>query len=529
MTSRLQRVASSRAARTAFGYAAGAWVLIQVIATVSEPLGWPAYGLRLVIIGVTAGFVVAVPVAAWYDRRERVAAALVAAPDEAPGSASEPILTATPPMPDGPSVAVLAFADMSAARDQDYFCEGTAEEIINALNRVQGLRVAARAGSFQFKHRVVDTRDIGRLLNVRAVLDGSVRKSGDRVRIAAQLIDAQDGAHLWSETFDRQIEDIFAIQDEIARRTVQALRVTLLTADKSRLRVGDAPGNVAAYDHYLRARQLSRKEKDTEQSSAADQYRQALQLDPDFAAAHAALASLIAHMVQRREELRQALAPEAQRAIDRASTLAPDSADTQVAVGQVHAMCKRYDEAATAFRRAIELDPRFFDAHYYYARFCVLRGDHAQAAAHYEQAFALQPDDFLPVTLAIQEYQALHDRAGEQSAVQRAWTAIERRLAIDPGDAAAHDHGIGVLALLGRREESLEFAQRAIALRPHDASTYYNAACGAVHSHDYEQALDWLERAVELGYRNADWIANDPDMNPLRSNPRYHQLLKRLT
>ena len=266
MTSRLQRVASSRAARTAFGYAAGAWVLIQVIATVSEPLGWPAYGLRLVIIGVTAGFVVAVPVAAWYDRRERVAAALVAAPDEAPGSASEPILTATPPMPDGPSVAVLAFADMSAARDQDYFCEGTAEEIINALNRVQGLRVAARAGSFQFKHRVVDTRDIGRLLNVRAVLDGSVRKSGDRVRIAAQLIDAQDGAHLWSETFDRQLEDIFAIQDEIARRTVQALRVTLLTADKSRLRVGDAPGNVAAYDHYLRARQLSRKEKDTEQS-----------------------------------------------------------------------------------------------------------------------------------------------------------------------------------------------------------------------------------------------------------------------
>ena len=131
-------------------------------------------------------------------------------------------------MPDGPSVAVLAFADMSAARDQDYFCEGTAEEIINALNRVQGLRVAARAGSFQFKHRVVDTRDIGRLLNVRAVLDGSVRKSGDRVRIAAQLIDAQDGAHLWSETFDRQLEDIFAIQEEIARRTVQALRVTLL-------------------------------------------------------------------------------------------------------------------------------------------------------------------------------------------------------------------------------------------------------------------------------------------------------------
>ena len=309
---------------------------------------------------------------------------------------------------------------------------------------------------------------------------------------------------------------------------MQALRVTLLAADGSRLHDVHATANVAAYEQYLRARQLARKETNADQLAAAERYRQALRLDPEFALAHAALAALIAHLVFRNEDLRPSLAPEAQRAIDRAVDLAPDSAATHVARGQVHSMLKRYDDAERAFLRAIELDPCLFDAHYYFARFCASQGKHAQAAAHYAKASALQPDEFLPIVLSIQEYVGANDRAGEQRAIELSSVAIERRLAIDPDDTAALGHGIGVMALLGRNDESKEYAERAIALRPHDGSVYYTAACGAALGHDYDQALEWLEKAVDYGFRNADWIANDPDMNPLRRHPRYQRLLERL-
>jgi TolB-like protein/Tfp pilus assembly protein PilF len=517
---RWRAVIDSRTARTAVTYVAVGWALIEVAATVFGPMGWPAPLLRLLIVSVFLGFFIAVPVAWGFDARARKANP--SSPDHE--AVTGPVPNTTPVAATDPSVAVLAFADMSPARDQDYFCEGTAEEIINALNSVRGLRVASRSGSFQFKNRVVDGREIGRLLNVSAVLDGSVRKAGDRVRIAAQLVSAADGTNLWSETFDRKLEDIFAIQEEIARRTVQALRITLLGADDQRLQ-WRGTANLAAYDFYLRGRQLARKEKDAEQRSAAEMFRQAIRLDPEFAAAHAGLASVIAHLAFRHQDLIRTLGDEAQRAIDRALALAPDSAQTHVAVGQVHEMCKRPQEALRAFERAIELDARLFDAHYYFARFCAGRGDHSRAVEHYEKAFALQPDDFLAIVLALQEYQALNDREGEQSTLRRAWAAIERSLAIDPDNSVAYDHGAGVLLLLGRKDESRQFSERAIALRPDDPTTYYTAACCASYGQDYERALDLLARAVELGFRNAQWIMNDYDLAPLHDHPRFKEIM----
>jgi adenylate cyclase len=265
-----------------------------------------------------------------------------------------------------------------------------------------------------------------------------------------------------------------------------------------------------------------------EQLAAAERYRHALRLDPDFASAHAGLATVLAHLVFRAADLRASLAPEAQRAIDRALVLAPDSAATHVALGQVHSMFKRYTEAEHAFLRAIELDPRLFDAHYYYARFCASLGKHALAASHYEHASSLQPDEYLPIVLSIQEYHGADDYEGERRAIARSSVAIEQRLAIDPDDSAALGHGIGVMALLGRHQEWRQYAERAIGLNPHDGSAYYTAACGAALAQEFDLALDWLEKAVDLGFRDANWIAHDPDMDPLREDPRYQRLLERL-
>ena len=524
---RWRTLRSGRIARVALAYAAVGWLLVQVASTMLVPLGLPDWALRFVIVLVIAGFFIAIALAWGFGSREH-------AVDSAPGtrdadtsrrsgSDGTGAASALAPAATDPSVAVLAFADMSPARDQGYFCEGTAEEIIIALARVRGLRVASRSGSFQFKERAVDNREVARLLSVRAVLDGSVRKAGDRVRVAAQLVGA-DGALLWSETFDRRLEDIFAIQEEIARATARALRVTLLADDAARLERRGTE-NLEAYEFLLRGRQLMRREKAAEQRSAAQFFREAVRLDPQFAEAHASLASVLAHLSLLHDE--HADFAEARNSSLRALELEPALPTAYAARAQVLQLDGAAEEAAASFERAIALDPRNFDAHYYYARFLVTQADHAGAARHYEAAFALRPDDYLPVTLAIQEYQALGDRAGEQSAVERAWAAIEKRLAIDPDDSAAYDHGAGVLALLGRLDEARRFRERALVLRPDDAMTHYNAACAAALAGDYEAALDYLQRSIDLGF-NTRWIMNDNDLVPLHDHPRFKQIVATL-
>jgi adenylate cyclase len=446
-----------------------------------------------------------------------------------PGASSpEPAHPATPsPTAAEPRVAILPFADMSAAKDQDYFCEGISEEIINALCGVSGLRVASRSASFQLKNRTMDSREIGRLLNVQSFLEGSVRKSGERLRITAQLINAGDGFHFWSQTFDRLIEDIFAVQEEIARHIVEALRVRLLDSDASRIKRRGTQ-NAAAYDFYLRGRQLLNKEKEAEQRAAIELFRRAITLDPTFAEAHAGLADVLSRLLRQRIVVTGATAADAVAAATRAIELAPDLPDSYVARGNALQLVQDYDSAKAAFERAIALDPRHFHAHYWFAKYYAGRGQHAEAARHYEAAAQIQPDDYRPSVLAIQEYQALQDSDNEKRALQRSWQALQRHMQLDPHDSYASDHAAGVLMLLGRRDEANALLDRAIALRPDDYGTLYTAACTASLGGEYERALEFLDRAVATGRGHREWILNDNDLAPLRAYPRFKSIVARL-
>ena len=425
-------------------------------------------------------------------------------------------------------VAILPFADMSAEKDQDYFCEGTAEEIINALCRVNGLKVASRSASFQMKNRDIDSREIGRLLNVDSYLEGSVRKSGDRLRITAQLINAMDGFHLWSQTFDRKVEDIFAIQEEIARHIVSALRIKLLDSDESRLKRRGTP-NASAYDLYLRGRQLLNKEKEVEQRAAVELFKRAIALDPTFAHAHAGLADVLARLLRQRATVVGVTPQDVIAASNRAVELAPDLPDAYVARGNALQLGGDYDDAERAFKHALALDPQHFHAHYWLAKCYATRGHHEEAAQHYEAAFEIQPDDYRPITLALQEYQALKNSDKEQSALKRSWRALERHMELDPDDSYAADHAAGVLMLLGRRDEANRLLDRAIALRPDDYSTLYTAACTASLGGEYERALEFLERAVGTGRGNREWILHDNDLSPLHTYPKFKEIVARLT
>ena len=425
------------------------------------------------------------------------------------------------------SICVLPFANMSGDPEQEYFSDGVSEDVITDLSKVSALFVVARNTSFMFKGRHVDVLDLAHRLDVSHVLEGSVRKSGHRVRITAQLIDGRTGGHIWAERYDRDLQDVFALQDEISQSIVTALKLRLLPAERQAIE-NRGTTDLAAYDLYLRGRQLMRHEKEAESRAAAELFRQAAELDPAFARAFASRGQALALMIFRRQQLAREFLEPAHQACDRALELDPSLADAWVACGILHMTAREREPGIRAFERAIALDPRSFEAHYFYGRFHVTLGDHAGAIRYYEQAFAIDPTNYLPVALAIQEYQAMHDDAGARHATERAWTAIEQRLAVAPGDTAAYDHGANVLHLLGRADESRRFSERALALRPDDGATHYNAGCRAVLQGEPDRAIALLTRAVDLGYGHIDWLLNDNDLVPLHGDPRFEALVERL-
>jgi adenylate cyclase len=263
------------------------------------------------------------------------------------------------------SIAVLPFADLSAERDQEHFSDGVAEEILNALSKVGGLHVPARTSCFAFREATLDAREIGKRLGVETLLDGSIRKAGKRVRINVQLIDASNGYQLWSERFDREIEDIFAIQDEIARSVLESLGLALTEREEFRF-LKPTTTNIEAYEAYLRGRKLYHKWTRQSVEFARQMFERAVKIDPDFTAAWAGLANCHVDLFRWGRNPREL--EEAQRASLHALKLDPNSAEAHVSVGQALAIKRRYAEAAIAFERAIEEDPTLFEAYYLYGR-----------------------------------------------------------------------------------------------------------------------------------------------------------------
>ena len=423
------------------------------------------------------------------------------------------------------SLGVLPFADLSAERDQEYFGDGIAEEILNALAKVGALRVAARTSCFAFRGTSIDAREIGRRLHVDALLEGSIRKADNRVRITVQLIDARNGYQLWSERFDREIEDIFAIQDEIARSVIDALGLSLTQREERRF-LKASTKNVGAYEFYLRARKLFQQWTRQSIEFARQMFERAIQLDPHFAAAWAGLATANVYLFSwggRDPDLQKA-----QDASTRALELDPELADAHVAAGQSFSMQQQYGEAAAEFERAIELDPTLFDAYYYYARSCFKAGDLRRALQLFEKAQAIRPEDYQSAALIGQVLRRLHRTDEAQRADQLAIESINKHLELNTDEARAFNLGAIVLARLGEVERAREWNNRAISLAPDDDAILYNASCVFAVLGEEDQALAGLQRAIEAGLAGGDWVLHDPDWERLRDHPRFQALVQRL-
>ena len=424
------------------------------------------------------------------------------------------------------SIAVLPFADLSAQHDQEYFSDGVAEEILNALTKVAGLRVPARTSCFAFRGKSVDAREIGKRLGVDTLLDGSIRKAGNRVRISVQLIDARNGYQLWSERFDREIEDIFAIQDEIARSVLDALGLSLTEREKRRF-LKPSTANVQAYEFYLRGRKLFQSWTRQNMEFARQMFLRAVAIDPDFASAWAGLANTYVDLYRWGRNLRDL--EEAQRISAHALKLDPNLAEAHVAIGQALAIQRRFKDAAAEFERAIGLDPTLFDAYYLYARSSFEAGDLEKAVQLFEKAHRSRPEDYQATALRAL---ALHElgRADEaREADQEAVHLINKYLEVNPNEARAYSLGASPLARLGEREHSKQWSEQAIALAPNDPVVLYNAACNLAQLGEHDSALDGLERSIAAGVAVSDWIKHDPDFESLRDHPRFQAIVRRIT
>ncbi len=425
-----------------------------------------------------------------------------------------------------PSIAVLPFTDMSREKDQEYFCDGIAEEIINALCRIQGLRVASRTGSFQFQGTPADLREIGNRLRVDSILEGSVRKSDNRLRITAQLIDAARGYHLWSESYDREFRDVFAIQQEIARNIARALRITLSPQERGAL--AEVPtSHVQAYDYYLKGRSFFYRYGRHDIEFALQLFSRATDLDPEYALAHAGQADCWSYIYLYAER-KDAVRAQAEAAGRRAVELAPGLAQAQASLGMALSLGARKEEAKAAFEKAIELDPTLFEAWYFYARHTFAGGDLTKAVSLYEEAMRVRPEDFYAPLLVANIYDELGRHEDAQASRRRGVSLVERHIDLHPDDARALYMGANGLVGLGERAKGLDWARRARRIDPDDPMLLYNLGCINSLAGDIEEAIDCLERAASGGVLQKGWYEHDGDLDPLRGHPRFKALLERM-
>jgi TolB-like protein len=447
-----------------------------------------------------------------------------------------------------PSVAVLPFADMSPNKDQEYFADGMAEEILNSLTQVEGLRVSGRTSSFSFKGTRRKIAEIGRDLNVGTILEGSVRKAGGRIRVTAQLVKTADEFHLWSRTFDRDLFDVFAVQDEIARAVVEALRLRLLPGQT--LAQGGTK-NQEAYEQFLVARDLRAIRSQASVERAVQACERALALDPRYAQAWAELAVALTFLessydVRPSPERRRRIEQAEERAIE----LAPDLADTYLTRGERRLLSLRdWGGAQADLRRARELSPGSSGVMYLHGRMRLVLGQVGGAVEALEAATAADPISALAFIFLGQAYLS----AGEAT---RAEAALTRALQIAPRSDSSRYYLIALLITRGRPVEALLVARQAdvkwvrstgIALALHDlrrtresqaaleamvATSAENASYQIAEIHAWrgeaDLAFEWLERARLETDAGLNWIKTDPLLGKIRTDPRYTTLLRTL-
>jgi adenylate cyclase len=445
---------------------------------------------------------------------------LIAGGSPAPGSAE------TQPVARKLAICVLPFANMSGDLEQEYFSDGISEDIITDLSKVSALSVTSRNSAFTFKGRSVEVPEIGRRLGVSHVVEGSVRKAGGRVRITAQLVEAATDTHLWAERWDRDLTDIFALQDEISEAIVKALKLKLLPEEKKAIERRGTE-NADAYDLYLMARShyFTGNDGDPRREESIERLaRRAVDLDPGYAQAWSLLAS--AQYILRVSFGRTA-GDGGEAALERALVLDPALPEARALKAQRLSLAGRKKEATAEIAAALWLDPESWEVNRHAGFICYTAGRLRDAVGHWEKAATIAETDLSAPFMLISCYAALGDEENAQRVARIALGRAERLTARDRGNGFAMGVGVSALATLGESDRAKDWMGRALLIDPDNQTIRYNFACALASSlNDPKGALDMLGPALEqdTGY----WLRNarvDPDFAGLRDDPRFHAML----
>jgi non-specific serine/threonine protein kinase len=424
------------------------------------------------------------------------------------------------------SLAVLYFENPGGAKEDEYFRDGITEDIITELSKIKELWVLTRSAVMAFRDKPVTAPQVGRELSAAYVLEGSLRRAGNQLRITARLVETATARSIWAERYDRKLEDVFAIQDEIAQSIARALKVVL--SEQEKRAIAKAPtADVQAYDYYLRGRQYFHQFRRKSFDFARQMFARAIVIDPAYARAYAGVADCCSHLYMywgaSNDDLR-----EAEAASRKAVELDPELAEGHVSRGLALLMTKKYDAAESEFRTAIQLDPKLFDASYFYARACFQQGKLEEAARLFEDACRVNPEDYQAPSLLSQTYVTLGRKLEAEAYEQRGSRIIERHLELHPEDARALYFGGTALVRVGHRERALEWTHRALSLDPEDPAVLYNVACNYVMLDKIDEAINCIEKAFAQGEWYKAWAEHDSDLDPLRGDPRFQALLKQM-
>jgi adenylate cyclase len=505
----LQELNKRRVTRVVFAYLIIAWLVLQVADVVMPALGLPEWTITLVLALLAAGFPLAIVLSWIFD----IGPAGIERTSEVQSEAR------AQPETNARSIAVLPFPDLSAEQDQAYFCDGLTDELISRLARVPGLRVASRSSSFAFKGRNADLGSAAEKLKVAHILEGGVRKDGNRVRISAQLTDVAGDTILWAENYDRELCDIFEIQQDLASRILDALKLQLGTTDLG----GPETTDPKAYEYYLRGRGYALYNGKRELELAKSMFEKAIQADPGFVDAWAGLAevtALQAIFMSGGEEARKASDQAGQRALE----LAPGEGASYLAYACGQMACDCHEEAEAAFLKAVELNPELYRAWYYLGRTAHHAGDREKEILYFKKAIELDPDDWESPILLLSQLRQSGSAAEVEAAARLAVERIEKHLEYYPDNQRAYYLGVGALNELGETKLAREWAETAYRLAPEDPATHYNLACFYSMVGEAEKALDLLEKSIQ----SRSWIEHDSDLDNLRDHPRFQRFLDSL-
>jgi len=422
-------------------------------------------------------------------------------------------------------ICVLPFQNMSGDSEQEYFSDGISEDITTDLSNISALGVVARNTAFTFKGHSVDVTELARKLGVSHVLEGSVRKAGGRVRINAQLIDGATGEHLWADRYDRDLEDIFAIQDEISKAIVDALKVRLLPEEKKALE-RKGTNNAEAYNFYLLARQYwvtgnhgdpGREERVMRISSKA------VEIDPYYADAWALLAVA-------QSNLRYGFGYEVDDGVAAAHTalaIDPTIAEAHCAMARRLELKGRDDEALAELQKGLRLNPDSWELNKAIGNFLIWRGRLEEAATHFEKATSLMDSDFHAWGMLTTCYFGLGDKESAKDTAKMTLKQVEQVIAHDPSNGAAISFGVSALAALGEQDRAREWMERALLIDPDNLNMRYNFACALARDFgDSDAAIRMLDSSLSRVKGSLGAAEFDPDLESIREDPRFKKIIQ---